>query len=143
MVGDQVLVRGHDRPAVGERRADQRAGRLVAAHDLDDHVDPRVRDQVRRRVGQQGFGDSGGLRALDVADGDAGEHERRAVGGCQPGRPFEERTHDLAAHGARAEHADTQRLEAHRQDRAAGRCTIAMVPTARWTPTALRYTPAR
>ena len=113
VVGEQVLVRRDDRPAVGERRQHQRPGRLVAAHDLDDHVDLGARDEMGGRVGQQRLGDAGGLRPLDVPDGDAGEDQRRAVGGGEAAATARGGTHDLAADGARAEHADAQRLKAH------------------------------
>ena len=43
VVGDDVLVRRDDRLAGPERGGDERARRLVAAHDLDDDVDRRGR----------------------------------------------------------------------------------------------------
>ena len=82
--------------------------------DLDDDVDVGARDEVRRRVGQQRLRDAGGDRPLGhVPDRDAGEDERRAVGRREARRPLEQRAHDLAADGARADHADAQGLEAH------------------------------
>ena len=44
----------------------------------------------------------------------AGAYIPAGVGGLEARRPVEERPHDLAAHGAGAEHAHAQRLEAHR-----------------------------
>ena len=77
VVGDDVLVGGHDRLARAERRGDQRAGRLVAAHQLDDDVDVVVRDEVGRRVGQRASAGSPRPTArADVAHGDADELER-------------------------------------------------------------------
>ena len=53
VMGDDVLVGGHDALAHRQRGGDQRVGRLVAAHQLDDDVDPVVGDEVGRGVGQQ------------------------------------------------------------------------------------------
>ena len=48
VVGEEMLVRGDHGAPVGEGGRDQRPRRLVAAHDLDDHVDVGARDEVRR-----------------------------------------------------------------------------------------------
>ena len=53
VVGEHVLVGRHDRLAHRQRGRDQRAGRLVAAHQLHDHVDVGVGDEMGRRVGQE------------------------------------------------------------------------------------------
>ena len=54
-----------------QRGHDQRPGRLVAAHHLDDDVDLRVGDEVGRRVGQQVGRDAGRAGPVEVADRDA------------------------------------------------------------------------
>ena len=78
VVGDDVLVGGDDRLAGAERRRDQRAGRLVAAHHLDDDVVSRVGDEVGRGVGQDGrIGCRRSRARVEVADGDAGQRQRR------------------------------------------------------------------
>ena len=59
VMGDDVLVRGHHRLAHRQRGADQRPGRLVAAHQLDHHVDGLVGDDVRRSIGHELGGDAG------------------------------------------------------------------------------------
>jgi hypothetical protein len=46
VVGDELLVRGHDRLARRERPPDPRAGRLETAHELHDDVDVRGEDVV-------------------------------------------------------------------------------------------------
>ena len=60
-----------------QRGHDQRPGRLVAAHHLDDDVVLRVGHEVGRRVGQQVAPDAGLPGALQVADGDRDEGDRR------------------------------------------------------------------
>ena len=122
-MGEEMLVRGDDGAPVGEGGRDQRPRWLVAAHDLDDHVDVGARDQVGGTVGQQVLGDAGGPRPGHVPDRDAGEDQRRAVGWGQARRPLEQRAHDLAADGARAEHADAQGLEAHGKELVTGQRT--------------------
>ena len=69
------------------------------------------------------------LRPGHVPDRDAGEDQRRAVGRGEARRSLEERAHDLAADGARAEHADAQRLEAHGRRAGDGAAHDGMVPT--------------
>ena len=75
VVGDHVLVRGDDRLAGAERGDDQRPGRLVAAHHLDDDVVLRVGHEVGRGVGQQVTPDAGRPGALEIADGDRDERD--------------------------------------------------------------------
>ena len=113
VVGDHVLVRGHDALARGQGGADERAGRLVAAHRLDDDVHVAARDHVRRGVRQQRLRDAGGDGPLGELLRDRGQHQRAPVGGRQARRPVEEGAHDLAADGAGADDADAQGLNAH------------------------------
>ena len=119
VVGDDVLVGGHDRLAGAERGRDQRAGRLVAAHQLDDDVGLGVGHEVGRGIGQELRRDAA-RRAPRPGRGRrrrpapaARRRRRRAARGCSSSA-----AHDLAPDRARAEHGDAQRGTAHR---AAGR----------------------
>ena len=74
-MGEDVLVGGDDRLARRERGRDERPGGLVAAHQLDDHVDVGVGHEVGRCVGQEIGGDAGRRGPAQVSDRDAGEAE--------------------------------------------------------------------
>jgi hypothetical protein len=112
-VGDDVLVRGHHREAGCQGGADERAGRLGAAHRLHDHVASAARDQVRRRVGEQGLRDARGDGALGELLRDRRQHQRAPVGRRETRGSLEEGSHDLAADGSGADDADAQGLNAH------------------------------
>ena len=110
---DDVLVGGHDALAHRQGRGDQRVRRLVAAHQLDDDVDPLVGDEVRRGIGQQLGGDAGGDRPARVANGDRDELERGAVGRAQLVGAVQQGGDDLATDGPGAEDRDAQARTAH------------------------------
>ncbi len=90
VVGDDVLVGGDDALAHRQGRGDQRVGRLVAAHQLDDDVDLGVGHQVGRRVRDHRGRNAGRDRAFDVADRDGAEHEGPAVAGAELGGSLEQ-----------------------------------------------------
>ena len=114
VVGDDVLVRRDHAPARRQRGPDQRVGRLVAAHRLDDDVDVVARDagatasSVSSPAGMP-FAIARSVNFSAIAD----QHERPAVRRGEAGRPLEERADDLAADGAGADDADAQGLNAH------------------------------
>ena len=84
VMGDDVLVRGHDRLPRAERRRDQGVRRFVAAHQLDDDVGVGIGDEMgraRRSAGPAGRPAPAG--AVDVADGDPDELEPGAAVGRQ------------------------------------------------------------
>ncbi|TMC62309.1 MAG: hypothetical protein E6J17_06925 [Chloroflexi bacterium] len=112
-MGEQVLVRRHDRLAGGERRRDKGASRLLAADQLDDDVDPRVRDDVGGSVGQQVSRQSARPGAIDVPNRDRRELEWRPAVGREPLAEPQQAERYLAPDGPRAEQADTQRRAAH------------------------------
>ncbi len=113
VMGDHVLVRGDHALAGLQGRADQRAGRLVAAHRLDDHVDVRVGHHVGRGIGEDGLRDAEGDGPVGELLRDRGQDERSAVQGREAGGPVEERADDLAADGSGADDTDAQGLNAH------------------------------
>ena len=113
VMGDDVLVRGHDRLAGPERGRDERPGRLVAAHDLDDDVGVRVGHEVGRGVGEERGGQAGLARSVEVADRDPGHVQRGPVRAGEALRVRGQAVEDGAADGARPEHADAQRRTAH------------------------------
>lgn len=76
VLGEERLVRGDDGGAVLEGGADEGAGGLDAADDLDDHVDVTAFDQSGR-VG----GDQGGVDALTHLGGAPYGHARQLDGG--------------------------------------------------------------
>jgi len=114
VVGEHVLVRGDDGLARRERRRDQRVRRLVAAHQLDDHVGVVRGHEVGRCVGQQLPGQAALPRAVEVAHRDRGELEGAAVGRSEPVAEALEPADNLAADRPCAEHGDAQWSTAHR-----------------------------
>ena len=130
-VGQQLLVRGDDRLAAGQRGGDQLAGRLDAADDLDDDVDVGIGDDVVGVAGQHAGRQVDVTVARQVADGDAGDLELHAragldllgLGGDQP----DERGTDVAA----AEDPDADLLVYHgRSGYGAGAGAAQPVPVA-------------
>ena len=79
VMGDHVLVGRHHRLAGGQRGRHERMGRLVAAHQLDDRVDPRIGDQVRRGVGHELVGNAEVAGPVEALLGHAGEQQRPPV----------------------------------------------------------------
>ncbi len=154
VVGDDVLVGGHDRRAHRQGGRDQRVGRLVAAHELDDDVGAAVRHEVGRGIGDELRGQPGGDRPVRLADGDPDQLQARAVGRPQLRPPLDQRAGHLAADGPGAEQHHAQRggaqgsarlgrdiaVDGSRRRRAAGRvgrsewCGCASVPAARIRP---------
>ena len=114
VVGDDVLVGGDDGLAHRQRGGDQRVGRLVATHQLDDDVDVVVGHEVGRRVGddrrrasrRRPHGPTS--RTATAASWRAAPSDGRSSSG-----PVEERADDLAPDGPRAEHGDAQPGAAH------------------------------
>ena len=109
VVGQDVLVGRDDRLARVQRLGDQRAGRLVAAQQLDDHVHVVAPDHGR------GIGDDDLARhapidgALDVHVGDGHELEHSPARGADlPVRAAQEASGHLRADGARAEDRDAE-----------------------------------
>ena len=100
MRGEQRLVRGDHRSAAGERRKDERARGLDAAHELDDDV--RAGDERLAVRGQQ-RGVNALARDRDVAHVDADDLERRANAGREIVCMFGEEAHHLRADRARAQ----------------------------------------
>ena len=116
VMGDHVLVRGHDRLARPERGGDQGPGRLIPAHDLDDHVRVRVSHEMGRGIGEERRGQASLTGSVEVADGDPGQVQ---VGPVRSGKALRVRGQafvDGTAHGARPEHADAQRRTAHERE---------------------------
>ncbi len=103
---EQRLVGGDDGGPALDGAQQQGAGRLGAAHHLDDdvravHEGLRVlREQLTRYGGVAG--------AARVADGDAGELERRARAGGEIGALLQQHPGHLGAHDATAQQCDTQ-----------------------------------
>ena len=108
VVRDDVLIRGDNALAGGERRGDQGAGRLIAAHQLHDHVHVRVRDEVRGRVGHDRRRDAARDHAVHELVGNAREDQLGAVERRQPVCALQKGTNDRSADGARTEHRDTE-----------------------------------
>ena len=107
MPGDHVLVRRDDRLAGGERGGDEGPGRLLAAHDLDDHVG-RAGHEVRRRVGQQVRRHAAAGCPRQVPCRHANELERACPGSESRRSTLQQPGHDLAPDRARAEHGNAQ-----------------------------------
>jgi hypothetical protein len=114
-MGDDRLVRRHDRLACPERRVDQRARRLDAAHELDDDVDLRVGDEVRGRIGQQPRRDALSADLAEVAHRDRREADLPAVGAGEALRVLRQSLQDGPAHGPCPEDRDAQGRAAHRR----------------------------
>jgi hypothetical protein len=108
-VGEQLLVGGDDRLAVGECLEDQPARRLDPADRLDDQIDVGIADHAVHVPGQHALGD------LDVA-------RRRQVADCDPrdlqpqtGAPFDgvllrfDELHERGSDVAAPEYADPDR----------------------------------
>ena len=119
VVGDDVLVGRDDALAHRQRRGDQRVGRLVAAHQLDDDVDPLVRHEMGRRVGEQA------RRARPAATARSTSRTAMATSssaapsdGTQVVGPVEQRADHLAPDRPGTEHADAQPGAAHDWSRA-------------------------
>ncbi len=108
--GQQLLVGGHHRLPEPQSLEDERAGRLDATHDLDDHVDLRVVHHRRCVADQAGDVDRGVSLLGGVADRDPLDLDRQpgpianrlGVLREEPGHP--------GAHDSTAEHADPDRL---------------------------------
>jgi hypothetical protein len=113
VVSDDRLVGGHDGLAGAERGGDQRAGRLDAAHQLDDHIRVGVGHDVGRRVGQHPGRKAIAARPAEIADRDRRELDRRTVGGHEPVRVVGEPVDDSAADRPGTEHRHAQRRTAH------------------------------
>ena len=82
---------------IDERRRDQRVGGLVAAHQLDDDVDPVIGDEVGRGVGHELRRQARGRATARVADADRDQPERRAIGRLELVTAVEQRPDDLAS----------------------------------------------
>ena len=108
MVGDHVLVGGHDRLAGAEGGGHEGVGRLVAAHELDDDVDVGARHEVGRRVGHEVVGHAERAGPGEVALRDAREDEAGHAAGVHALGMLEEGAHDGSADGAGAEHRDAE-----------------------------------
>ena len=80
MVGQDVLVGRDDGLAGLERLGDQRAGRLVAAQQLHDHVHVLASDDRRRVRHDELAGHAAVHGALDVHVGDGDQLEHPAAG---------------------------------------------------------------
>ncbi|MEJ7695916.1 MAG: hypothetical protein WKF78_04645 [Candidatus Limnocylindrales bacterium] len=113
VMGEDVLVRGDDRLAGPQRRRDQGPGRLVAAHDFDDHIHVRVGNEMGRRVGQQVTRKLALAIRPEVPDRDARQEQRRTVGGRQSFTSGLQRFDDGETDGARPEQPDAQRRSTH------------------------------
>ena len=110
---EQRLVGSDDVLTGGERAQDEGARRLEAAHELDDDVDRRVRQHLRRvtdhrqRLEIQTF-----TRSDEVGVGDGRQGEPT------PGALFEHRSlrgenlHDAGADGAQAQQSDSNVVDA-------------------------------
>ncbi len=149
VMGDDVLVGGDHALAHRQRGGDQRVGRLVAPHQLDDDVDLVVGDEVGRRVREELGGHPGRGGPTRIANGDGRQLERGAVGRLEVVGSFEQGTDHLAADRPGAEDTDAQAGAAHDLGRA-GRDIRRMVADASERPPGRRrgqhlvgYTPER
>ena len=130
VMSEHVLVRRHDRLADAQRGEHQRAGRLVAAHQLHDDVDVGRRHDVGGCVGQQILGDAGRTVTVEVAHRD----RRRAPGdrppdGAETLRSRQEGTDDLPPDAAGAENADAERRPPRNDRRRCWAASRGMVQT--------------
>jgi hypothetical protein len=114
MVRDDVLVGGHDGLAGSKCGHEQRLGRLIAAHHLDDDVDLGIGHEVRRRIGQQIRRDAALAGSVEIADGDANQCQHGSVGAHEATRAAVEPVRDGAPDRPRAEHGHAHRLAAQR-----------------------------
>ena len=113
VVRDHVLVRRDHGLAGAERSGDEGATRLVTTHDLHDDVDPRIRHEMGRRVGEERRRKAARSRALEVPDGDAAKLDHAAVGAGDPFRMERQAIDHRPTDVARSEHADAKRGAAH------------------------------
>ena len=114
-VGQQLLVGGDDRLAVGERRGDQLASRLDAADDLDDQVDRRIGDDGVRIAGQHPVGQCHTALTADVAHRDCRDLEAQSGAGLHRGLLLGHQLHECRTDVAASEQADPDHvsLESH------------------------------
>ena len=117
VMSDHVLVGRDDRLPHRERGGDQRVGRFVAAHELDDRIDLVVGDEMRRRIGQHRCRQARARGAVHITHGDRGDLERSAIRGTHLGGPVKEGANDLSADGPCPKHPDAQGRARHRLGR--------------------------
>ena len=109
VLGEQGLVRGHDRLAVLQRGQQQRPGGLDAADHLDHDVHVRPGDQRVRVHGEQRPVDARGPRMADPPHRDAGQLQPSADPQGQVVGLFDEQARHLGAHDPAAEQGHLQR----------------------------------
>ena len=104
--GEQGLVAGHDRDALGEGTQDERARRLDAADQLDDEVHPV--NGLGRVGGQQLTVDRRVARSIHIADKDSADlHLGTGAGGEVLAAGLQD-ANDLATDGSSAKNANCE-----------------------------------
>ncbi len=132
VMGEHVLVRGHDRLPGAERLGDERAGRLVSAQHLRDHIHV-VAANYGSGVRNDDFARHAAVHGtLNVQIGDGHQLEHPAAGGADAAvRVAKEAPCHFRADGARAEDRDTDGslLGGHRRSTGASDSDLEPQPT--------------